>query len=60
VLRIEGRAERDDWLTPDLDRAISAAAYARAVGRLEEYERLRDDALSKIFFSPDFTPAQRN
>jgi hypothetical protein len=60
VLRIEGRTERADWRTPDLDQAISAAAYARAVGRPAEYERLRDDALSKIFFSADFTPAQRN
>jgi hypothetical protein len=60
VLRIEGRAQRVDWRAPDLDQAISAAAYARALGRKEEYERLRADALSKIYFSPDFTPGQRN
>ena len=60
VLHVEGRKERDDWRSPDLDQAISAAAYARALGRADEYERLRADALAKIFFSPDFTPAQRN
>lgn len=59
VLRIEGRRERDDWRTPDLDQAISGAAYAKATGRSEEYERLRADALSRIFFSPDLTPPQR-
>ena len=28
-------------------------------GRPEEYERLRADALSRIYFSPDLTPTQR-
>jgi hypothetical protein len=60
VLRVEGRVERDDWRTPDLDQAITAAAYARALGRREEYERLRADALARIFFSADFTPGQRS
>jgi hypothetical protein len=59
VLRVEGRRERDDWRTPDLDRAISGAAYAKDVGSLDEYERLRADALSRVYFSPDLTPAQR-
>jgi hypothetical protein len=45
--------------TPDLDRAISNAAYARDLGRSDEYERLRADALSQIYFSADLTPAQR-
>lgn len=60
VLRVEGRKERDDWRTPDLDQAITAAAYARAMSRMDEYERLRADALAKIFFSADFTPGQRS
>ena len=59
VLRVEGRHSRDDWRTPDLDRAISNAAYARDLGRSDEYERLRADALSQIYFSADLTPAQR-
>ena len=59
VLRIEGRSNRDDWRTPDLDQAIAAAVYARDLGRSEEYERLREDALSKIYFSADLTPPQR-
>lgn len=60
VLRMEGRGERDDWRTPDLDQAISGAAYAKDVGSLKEYERLRADALSRIYFSPDLTPTQRH
>lgn len=60
VLRVEGRKERDDWRTPDLDQAISAALFAKAIGRSEEYERLRAEALSRIFFSADLTPAHRN
>lgn len=59
VLRVEGRRARPDWRTPDLDRAISEAAYAKDVGRSEEYERLRADALSRIYFSADLTPPQR-
>jgi len=59
VLWIEGRSNRDDWRTPDLDQAIAAAVYARDLGRSEEYERLREDALSKIYFSADLTPPQR-
>jgi hypothetical protein len=59
MLRVEGRRERDDWRTPDLDHAISGAVYQRLIGRAEEYERLRADALAKIFFSADFTPVQR-
>jgi hypothetical protein len=59
VLRVEGRRERDDWRTPDLDQAISGAAYAKDVGHQDDYERLRADALSRIYFSPDLTPAQR-
>jgi hypothetical protein len=60
VLFVEGRRERDDWRTPDLDRAIAEAAYAHALGRAQEYERLRADALSRIFFSADLTPPQRS
>jgi hypothetical protein len=59
VLRIEGRRTRDDWRTPDLDSALSQAMLAKDLGRKEEYERLRADALSRIYFSADFTPVQR-
>lgn len=59
VLRIEGTRERSDWRTEDLDEAISAALYARDLGRQEEYEQRKAEALSKIWFSPDFTPPQR-
>ncbi|MGH3170328.1 MAG: hypothetical protein ACRDN0_31150 [Trebonia sp.] len=59
VLRIEGRKERDDWQTPDLDQAIRAAYEAKALGGPEEYERLRVKALSLIWTSPSLTPANQ-
>jgi hypothetical protein len=59
VLRIEGRKERNDWRTPDLDQAISEATYAKAMGRTEDYENMRARALSSIYFSSDLTPPQR-
>jgi hypothetical protein len=59
VLRIEGTGTRADWRTPDLDEAINAAIYARDVGRHEEYQQRRAEALGKIWLSPDFTAPQR-
>jgi hypothetical protein len=59
VLRLEGTATRTDWRTPDLDEAISAALYARDLGRKQEYRQRRAEALGKIWLSCDFTPPQR-
>jgi hypothetical protein len=62
VLRVEGkqsRAEGNEWRTPDLDTAIAAASFARDVNRVEEYKRLREEALSRVWFSTDFTPGDR-
>ena len=59
VLRVQGIRERSDWRTPDLDELIAAAVYARDLGRREEYESRRADALGKIYLSPDLTPPQR-
>ncbi len=59
VLRVEGTAARQDWRTPDLDEAISAALYAQSIGRHEEYQQRRAEALGKVWLSPDFTPPQR-
>jgi hypothetical protein len=59
VLRIEGTGTREDWRTPDLDEAIGAALYAQSIGRHQEYEQRRAEALGKIWLSPDFTPPQR-
>jgi hypothetical protein len=59
VLRVEGRAERDDWRTPDLDRAISEALYAKDLGRTDDFGRQREQALSLVWFSADLTPTQR-
>lgn len=62
VLRLEGsdtRAENSEWITPDLDAAISAASLARDTGKDDEFKRLREDALTKVYFSADFTPGDR-
>ena len=59
VLRIEGGRERNDWRAPDLDAAIASALYSRDLGQQGEYSHLRAEALGRIYFSPDFTPPQR-
>ncbi len=59
VLRVEGTGARQDWRTPDLDEAISTALYARDLGRPDDYEQRRAEALGKVYLSPDFTPRQR-
>jgi len=60
VLRVESCRERDDWRTPDLDMAIAAALNARDnEGAKEVWERRRDEAISKVYRSPDFTSGQR-
>ena len=60
VLRVEACRERKDWRTPDLDLAIAAALNARDNdGAKKVYKRLYDEALSRIYLSPDFTSSQR-
>jgi len=60
LLRVESCRERDDWRTPDLNLAISAALHARDVEQDEvRYRRLREEALGKVYLSTDFTSVQR-
>jgi hypothetical protein len=59
VLRIEGRKERDDWRTPDLDDAINQAGLAKDLNNASEYERQRANALTLIYLSADLTSPQR-
>ena len=59
VLRVEGRTQRDDWRTPDLDRAIGEALYAKDLGRTDDFTRQREQALSLVWFSADLTATQR-
>lgn len=59
VLRIEGRRERDDWRFPDLDRLIARAIEAQVMGKVDEYEALRSEALAKVVTSPDLTVPDR-
>jgi hypothetical protein len=60
MLRVESCRERDDWRTPDLDMVIAAALNARDNdGAKKVYKRRYDEALSKVYLSPDFTTSQR-
>ncbi len=60
VLRVESCEERDDWRAPDLNQIIAAALHARDVEQDEvRYNRLREEALSRVYLSTDFTSVQR-
>jgi hypothetical protein len=59
VLRVEACRERTDWLTPDLDALLGSALYSYNLGHHDEFEHLRNEALARICFSPDFTWTQR-
>jgi hypothetical protein len=58
-LRVECRAERDDWRLPELDALIRAAGVAYILGREDTYCALRTDAIARAWNSPDLIPADR-
>lgn len=59
LFHVESRQERDDWKFPDLDRLISEALRAQALGRMDDYEAFRNEALAKAVTSPDLTVPDR-
>ena len=59
AVRVECRAERDDWRFPELDELIRAAGAAYLKGRQETYADLRSDAITRAWNSTDLTPADR-
>ncbi len=62
VVRIEGkatRAEGSEWMAPDIDRALSDARLARDTGTPEEFADARKAVLTKVYYSPDFSPSDR-
>ncbi|MFF0574662.1 hypothetical protein [Streptosporangium saharense] len=60
VLRIECRAERDDWRFPELAQLIDRAGeeYLRR-GETQTFKDLRSDAVVRAWCSPDLTPLDR-
>ncbi|WP_238012357.1 ATP-binding protein [Dactylosporangium sp. AC04546] len=59
VLRLECRAERDDWLFPELDDLTRRATEAYLQGRHEDFQRLRAEAIATAYGSPDLVPVDR-
>jgi hypothetical protein len=59
VLRIECRAERDDWKFPELDELIRQAAQAAVNGWDEPFDDARRAAISRAWTTPDLTHADR-
>ncbi|MEV4091730.1 hypothetical protein [Streptosporangium saharense] len=60
VLRIECRADRDDWRFPELAQLIDRAGeeYLRR-GETQTFRDLRSDAVVRAWCSPDLTPLDR-
>ena len=59
VVRIECRADRDDWRFPELDELIRAAGRANIDGYAEEFRDRRTEAITRAWNSPDLTPQDR-
>jgi len=59
VVRIECRAERDDWRFPELDKLIQEAGRAAINGYAEMFEDCRAEAITRAWNSPDLTPNDR-
>ena len=59
VVRIECRADRDDWRFPELDELIRAAGRANIDGYAEEFRDRRTEAITRAWNSSDLTPQDR-
>ncbi|MFI9811390.1 hypothetical protein [Saccharothrix variisporea] len=59
VVRVECRAERDDWRFPELDDLIRAAGQAWIEGFEDMYRARRTEALVRAWNSTDLTPVDR-
>lgn len=59
VLRVECRAERDDWRFPELDALIRGAGEAAINGYAEMFRDRRTEAITRAWNSPDLTPVDR-
>lgn len=59
VVRVECRAERDDWRFPELDAAIRAAGEAFLNGYRDMFADKRKEAIVRAWNSPDLTPLDR-
>lgn len=59
MVKVECRANRDDWRFPELDDLIRRAGDAIIRGYTNEFEDLRTDAVARAWNSPDLTPIDR-
>jgi hypothetical protein len=59
VLRLDACRERPDWRIPDIDEAIKKAYRAQAQGKAKEYKSYANQAITKLWDSPDFTTQQQ-
>jgi hypothetical protein len=59
VIRVECRAERDDWRFPELDQLILSAGTAYLKGKTAVFEDLRTEAVTRAWTSPDLIPSDR-
>jgi hypothetical protein len=59
VIRVDCRADRDDWRFPELDALIRSAGEAFIRGQEQTFADLRKDAIARAWNSPDLIPADR-
>lgn len=59
LLRVECRAERDDWRFPELDELIRLAGDAYLQGQEETFRARRTEAVVRAWNSTDLTPTDR-
>jgi hypothetical protein len=59
VIRVECRADRDDWRFPQLDELIRAAGQANINGYADVFQDRRTEAITRAWNSSDLTPADR-
>jgi hypothetical protein len=59
VLRVECRAERDDWRLPELDGLIRSAGEAFILGQQEVYQSRRTEAIARAWNCADLIPTDR-
>jgi hypothetical protein len=59
ALRVECRAERDDWRFPELDELIRLAGDAHLQGLSDAFRARRTEAVARAWNSTDLTPTDR-
>jgi hypothetical protein len=60
LLRVEGRAERDDWRLKDIQGPLDQAKAALIQGRTEEADAFKKATLAAAWLSPDLAVQDRS